>query len=188
MMTRFGPAWCALRLSIVMPLLVAGSLEPQAHVTIDNAQSQRGSFKARFNVTHGCDGSPTNEVRITIPEGVIGVKPMPKPGWSLATTRGQYAKSYDYFHGKQVAEGVRSVTWSGGKLLNEHVDEFVLSIYVTDALKPGDIVHFPVEQICDAGKLLWVEKPAAGQDAHTLKAPAPGIKILPANDDRKSSH
>lgn len=182
MINTFDIAWFLKRLSGSITLLAVGSFAAGAHVTIDNAQSQRGSFKARFNVTHGCDGSPTNEVRITIPEGVIGVKPMPKPGWSLATTRGPYAKTYDYFHGKQVAEGVKSVTWSGGKLLNEHIDEFVLSVYFAEAFEPGETVYFPVEQICDTGKLSWIEMPAAGQAAHSMKAPAPGVQILSSRD------
>ena len=37
---------------------------------------------------HGCEGAATTRVRIHIPEGVIAVKPMPKPGWQLETVSG----------------------------------------------------------------------------------------------------
>ena len=40
-------------------------------------------------------------MRVQIPEGVIVVKPMPKPGWTLEEVNVAYAKSYDY-HGTPV--------------------------------------------------------------------------------------
>jgi uncharacterized protein YcnI/copper(I)-binding protein len=153
-------------------------LEASAHVSIDNAETKGGTFKARFNVPHGCEGSATTAVKITIPEGIIGVKPMPKPGWTLATTKAAYAKTYDYFHGMKVSEGVKTVSWSGGTLLNEHIDEFTLSMFVTKSFAPGTKVYFPVEQVCEKGSHAWNEIPAEGQDAHDLKSPAPAIKIL----------
>lgn len=154
------------------------SLDASAHVSIDNAETKGGTFKARFNVPHGCDGFATTAVKITIPEGIIGVKPMPKPSWTLATTKAAYAKTYDYFHGMKVSEGVKTVTWSGGTLLNEHIDEFTLSMFVTKSFTPGTKVYFPVEQVCEKGSHAWVEIPAEGQDAHDLKSPAPAIKII----------
>ncbi|MDE2468258.1 MAG: DUF1775 domain-containing protein, partial [Bradyrhizobium sp.] len=33
-----------------------------------------------------------------IPEGVIGVKPMQRPGWKVETVKGKYPSEYD-FHG-----------------------------------------------------------------------------------------
>ena len=175
--------------ALILTALAIFSLKASAHVSIDNAETKGGSYKARFNVPHCCDGTATTAVKITIPEGAIGVKPMPKPGWTLETTKGAYAKTYDYFHGMKVSEGVKTVTWSGGKLLNEHTDEFTISVFLTDALLPGATVYFPVEQTCEKGSHAWSEIPAYGQDAHDLKSPAPGIKILakapaPAAEDR----
>ena len=34
---------------------------------------------------------------------------MPKPGWTLATTKGAYPKAYPYYHGKTLTEGVREI-------------------------------------------------------------------------------
>ena len=50
-------------------------------------------YKAVISIPHGCDGSATTRVRVLIPEGVISVKPMPKPGWSIETKRGAYANA-----------------------------------------------------------------------------------------------
>ena len=50
-----------------------------AHVTLETKQATVGSsYKAVFTVPHGCAGSATTKIRVQIPEGVIGVKPMPK--------------------------------------------------------------------------------------------------------------
>ena len=68
---------------------------------------------------------PTVKIRVQIPEGVIAVKPMPKPGWSVETVKGKYAASYE-LHGATIAEGVKEVTWSGGKLADDNYDEFVV--------------------------------------------------------------
>lgn len=149
-----------------------------AHVAIENPQATIGaSHKAAFRVTHGCDGSPTTKVRVQIPEGIIGVKPMPKAGWDIAVTRGAYAKSYPYHHGSALTEGPKEVTWSGGKLADEHFDEFTLSMFVARELAPG-LVYFPVIQECEKGEWRWVDVPREGQDAHALKSPAPRLRLI----------
>jgi copper(I)-binding protein len=47
-------------------------------------------------------------------------------------------------------------------------------------LTPGTTVYFPVTQECEKGAHRWVEIPAAGQDTHTLKSPAPGVRLTAA--------
>lgn len=82
-----------------------------AHVTLEGKQAPVGSYyKAVFAVPHGCAGSATTKIRVQIPEGVIGVKPMPKPGWTLDTVTGKYAAEYDY-HGAKLSEASRK--WPG---------------------------------------------------------------------------
>src|SRR3954462_10478136 len=52
-----------------------------AHITLENKEAPVASgYKAVFKVPHGCDGSPTTALKVRIPEGLIDVKPMPKPG------------------------------------------------------------------------------------------------------------
>ncbi len=108
-----------------------------AHVSLETRQAPVGSsYKAVFKVPHGCAGSATTKIRVQIPEGVISVKPMPKPGWTLETVKGKYAAEYDYFGSKQ-SEGVKEVVWSGGKLADDNYDEFVVTTYLTAGLKPN---------------------------------------------------
>lgn len=160
-----------------LSLFFAGTLA-FAHVTLETREARAGApYKAVLKVPHGCDGSATVKVRAQIPEGLIAVKPMPKAGWQLETAKGKYEKSYPYYHGAQLSDGVREIVWSGGKLPDEHYDEFVFAGFLASDLKPGPL-YIPVTQECEKGEASWKEIPAPGQDAHALKAPAPAVVIL----------
>jgi periplasmic copper chaperone A len=150
-----------------------------AHVTLENRQATPASYyKAVFAVPHGCAGSPTIRIRVQIPEGVIAVKPMPKPGWTVETVKGKYPASYE-LHGATITEGVREVTWSGGRLADDNYDEFVLATFLTGSLKPDTTLYFPVVQECEQGASRWIEIPQEGKPAHDTKLPAPGVKLMP---------
>ncbi len=128
-------------------------------------------------VPHGCAGSATVRIRVQIPEGVIGVKPMPKAGWNVAAVKGKYAAEYD-FHGTKLSEGVKEVVWSGGKLPDDNYDEFVISTFLTDVLKPNTTLYFPTVQECEEGVSRWIELPADPARPHDSKWPAPGVKLM----------
>ena len=151
-----------------------------AHVTLEGRQAAVGSFyKAVFAVPHGCAGSATAKIRVQIPDGVIAVKPMVKPGWNVEVVKGKYATSYD-FHGSKISEGAREVVWSGGKLLDDNYDEFVISTYLAATLKPDTVLYFPTVQECEQGVSRWIDIPAEGQAEHAndAKSPAPGVKLI----------
>lgn len=163
--------------AIVISLFAAASLA-RAHASLEQREAKvGGNYKAVVKIGHGCDGSATTTVRVEIPEGVIGVKPMPKPGWTITTQRGAYARAYKHYHG-DLSEGVRQVTWTGGPLPDDFYDEFVVSAYIARELTPGTTLYFPVTQTCEKGELAWTEIPAAGQDAHDLKSPAATLKLI----------
>lgn len=162
-------------------LMAALAASPAAaHVYLEGKQATVGAaYKAVFAVPHGCSGSPTVKMRVQIPEGVIAVKPMPKAGWNVDVVEGQYASAYDY-HGNKLTSGVKEVVWSGGKLPDHNYDEFVVSSFLTDSLKPNTTLYFPVVQECEKGISRWIEIPAEGAgDSHEDKSPAPGVKLLP---------
>lgn len=150
-----------------------------AHVSLQIKEAPVGStYRAIFQVPHGCEGKATNVVRIQIPEGVIAIKPQPKAGWTLEKVRGAYSKSYDYY-GTPTSEGVKEIVWSDGNLGDDEYDEFVLRAYLTTDLKPGETLYFPVVQECGDGLAeRWIEMPAAGQTEDDLELPAPGMKLL----------
>ena len=165
--------------SILMAALSLATAPAFGHVTLEQNATPVGSFyKAVLKVPHGCDTSPTVKLRVTIPEGVIGVKPMVKPGWTLEVKRGAYAKSYSYLHGAKFSEGVREVTWSGGSLPDAFYDEFVISAFIAGELSAGETLYFPVVQECEKGAHHWVAAPSADKPAEKLGDPAPGLKLL----------
>jgi periplasmic copper chaperone A len=151
-----------------------------AHITLENRMATIGAgYKAVFAVPHGCAGSATIKIRVQIPEGVIAVKPMPKPGWNVEVIKGKYSSDYE-LHGRKISEGVKEVVWSGGKLRDDNYDEFVVSTFLTGALKPDTVLYFPTVQECEQGTSRWIEVPAEGHadQAHESKWPAPGVKLV----------
>jgi uncharacterized protein YcnI len=151
-----------------------------AHITLETHEATIGSsYKAVFAVPHGCAGSATIKIRVQIPDGVIGVKPMPKAGWNVETVEGKYATEYD-FHGAKLSQGVKEVVWSGGNLPDSNYDEFVLIGFLTDSLKPNTMLYFPTVQECEQGVSRWIDIPAEGSAGHAHdKSPAPGVELMP---------
>lgn len=165
-------------LGVVIAVLVALAHPATGHVTLETQQAVAGeSYKAVLRVPHGCGTSPTHTIRVRIPDGMIGVKPMPKAGWQLSTVGGKLAQPIADGHGGQITEGVREVVWAGGRLLDAHYDEFVFRGTLPN--QPGTMLYFPVVQECEAGVDRWIEIPAAGKSADDYKTPAPGLKLLP---------
>ena len=157
-------------------LMLASSAS--AHVVLDRQEaSADSSYRAVLRVAHGCKGSPTTSLRVKLPEGAVGARPMAKPGWSIETVRAPYGKAYAGPHGT-LTEGVREIAWTGGRLPDDQFDEFVFNVRLSDDFQPGETVHFPVEQACETGQHRWVEIPKDGQSAHDLKEPAPGLRIV----------
>ncbi|MEP9398087.1 DUF1775 domain-containing protein [Mesorhizobium sp. KR2-14] len=170
---------------VILPLTAACALTAisnvtaHAHASLEKSEAAPGSYKAVLKIPHGCDGQATHTVRLEIPEGYVGVKPMPKAGWTLAVEKGDYAKAYK-LHGSEVKSGVRAVTWSGGNLPDDFYDEFVVSGTLA-GVEEGRKLFFKARQVCDDGEVSWHEEPAEGQDPHSLEHPAPALTILAAN-------
>lgn len=155
----------------------------EAHITLETQQAPVGAaYKAVFRVPHGCKGSATVRVRVRIPDGMIGVKPQPKPGWTTTTTVGDYRKARQLY-GSTVTSGVQEVDWAGGPLPDDRYDEFVLVGYLGADLKPQTMLYFPVVQECEKGVERWIDIPAAGRQGGATGhegTPAPGVLLLPA--------
>jgi len=132
-----------------------------AHVTLEQKTATAGSYqKLTFRVGHGCQGSPTREITVTLPEGVKSAKPMPKQGWQIQVTP-------------------TSVTWTGGPLPDDYYDEFVVQVRL-----PADAGtrHFKVMQACVKGSMAWND-PTPGS-----KTPAPALDVQPAAAAEHAHH
>jgi periplasmic copper chaperone A len=174
--------------ALAMMIAALSSGAAQAHPSLERQEATIGaSYKAVVRVPHGCEGSPTVRVRVQIPEGVIGVKPMPKPGWTIETKRGAYAAAYPYYHGAVLKEGVREITWNG-RLADDNYDEFVFVGFMAKTLAAGSRLHFPTFQECDKGQMAWVDIPAEGQSSHDVEHPAPMLKLAQAHGHEHGQH
>ncbi|MCL6708400.1 DUF1775 domain-containing protein [Pseudomonas sp. R2.Fl] len=154
--------------------LVAG--QALAHASFANQPVKVGAYvAAALQVPHGCDGKATTEVQIKLPEGFIAAKPQPKAGWELEIVEGDYQKAYDN-HGDKVTSGPVEIRWKNGNLPDAFYDTFVVYGKVADATPAG--LAFPTVQLCGAdARVAWDEVAAEGVDPHSLKSPAPVLKI-----------
>jgi len=159
-------------------LLLAGSA--QAHITLDQPEASAGSsYRAVFKVGHGCEGgAATKEIVVTMPEGLRGAKPMPKPGWTLTTRQRPLKTPYDS-HGKPVTEELAEVRWTAqgeaNHLPDAWYDEFILRASLP--VEPGELA-FAVRQVCTQGEWNWAELPTAANPKP--RAPAVKLKVMPA--------
>jgi uncharacterized protein YcnI len=166
------------KLVLLAAIAIALFVQPvRAHVTLDRNEAPADSFfNAMINVPHGCEGSPTQRVRVRIPEGVIGVKPQPKAGWELAIRKEKLAQPMVESHGRTITEVVAEVTWTG-KLLDENFEQFGLHMRLPN--KPNETIYFPTVQECETGVHRWIEIPAAGKSRGDYKEPAPFLRLTP---------
>ncbi|ASY56570.1 DUF1775 domain-containing protein [Sinorhizobium sp. CCBAU 05631] len=165
-----------------LTLAAAGMAHAHATFEVDSTPSEK-TFKAILQVPHGCDGKPTTEVQVKLPEGFVFAKPQPKPGWELEIIQGDYQKTYDN-HGTKVSSGPVEIRWKGGNLPDEHYDTFVIRGKVS-GFDEETVLAFPTTQLCGSeAKVVWDEVPAAGEDAHALEHPAPTIAVTAAGEEQ----
>lgn len=152
-----------------------------SHVVLDEPSAPAGrSYRATLRVSHGCDGSPTTAIKVLIPAGFQGAKPLPKAGWTLITTLARLDTPYNS-HGRTVTEDVAEITWSASTpaswLPDAHFEEFVLRGGLPTA---AGTMWFKVLQTCDKGSNAWVDVPAVGTSTKGLKAPAALLEVIDA--------
>jgi periplasmic copper chaperone A len=176
---------CAMLAALIMSLGFGAS----AHTVLEYQVATAGqSYKATFKVGHGCGASPTRQIVVDIPAGVQGAKPMPKAGWRLEVTREKLAQPYTS-HGRTITEDVTRISWTAktmdDMLPNGHYDEFVL--VGTLPGQPG-MMYWPVQQLCEQGRMDWTDIPKPGQKLSDLKSPAAALELMPSAGQGAHNH
>lgn len=162
-------------LLVVAMAVPMAPITASAHVVLDQKSAPAGSYyRGLFRVGHGCDGSATVAITVSMPEGVRGAKPMPKPGWTVERRLEKLAKPYDS-HGKTVTDEVTAITWRGGPLPDEFFDEFAVQMQLPGI--PGPM-WFKVLQQCEKGETQWATVPASGTSTRGIKAPAVLLELV----------
>ncbi|MES2351887.1 MAG: YcnI family protein [Pseudomonadota bacterium] len=152
-----------MKMTSTMLAFSAALLAPpaQAHVTLEQTTGLAGGFqKLTFRVGHGCDGSATKGLTVSLPEGANAAKPMPKQGWKIDIAN---------------SGNLHEISWKGGSLPDAYFDEFVMQVKLPET--PGKL-YFRIVQQCGKTSVAWDEIAADG--AARPKAPAPVLEVLPA--------
>jgi periplasmic copper chaperone A len=155
--------------------LCAFAFNSHAHVVLEQQTAPAGSYyKASLRVSHGCNGSATTAVQVTLPEGFRGARPMPKPGWTLEAPKVKLAQPYQSY-GKTITEDVAVITWRGGPLPDAHYDEFALMGKLPE--QEGTL-YFKVLQTCEQGRNDWSAIPEPGKTLKDYPTPAAALQLV----------
>jgi uncharacterized protein YcnI len=139
-----------------------GTADAHATVQLYGASPAAGGYGVMFiRIGHGCAKAATDTVEVSIPAGFSSVRPQQMPGWNAETIKN--------------ADGVTTgVKWSGGNLPDAQFADFGVSVkYPAQA----GTYAIPVVQRCGTAEEAWIQIPAAGQDPHSLKYPAPTVTV-----------
>ena len=131
-----------------------------AHIDPDPTEAQAGSrLTVGFTVEHGCEGSPTVQLDMRLPEGVVDAVAEPVEGWDGSI---------------ETVDGDTIVTFVGGPL----ADDVEGTFSVTMTLPPTtDVtVYFPFVQRCEVGEIRWIQLPTEPGDE--LDEPAPSMSLV----------
>jgi len=141
-----------------------------------------------LRVPHGCDGNPTKEIMVVMPNGpykdpglgeaVMGIKPKMNGNWNIVKSEKGEIIPFES-HGTIYNEDVRSITWKGGRLPNDFYEHFQFRVklpYLPEGVENKKL-YFPVYQQCTHHtKNEWIEIPT--YEGEHLSKPAPSINIL----------
>lgn len=165
--------------------LISATLSAHVYM-VDNTATAGAQARLTLAIPHGCDGAATDEIRVRLPEGVVAVNPMPKPGWELEMEYESLDTPY-MDHGTEVTERVAELRWHGGELADAHYDEFVfLARMPADG---EDTLYFPTVQSCGDAALRWIEVPREGSAQPSGDYPAPRLNLeVDAADDHHHHH
>jgi uncharacterized protein YcnI len=145
-------------LGIGTVLALSSAVAANAHVSASASSTAAGSYSViTFSVPHGCDASPTTAIEIEIPETILSVTPTVNPNWTVAKNMVPLDAALQDAHGDNVTERVGSVTYTaiGAGLPDGYRDTMALSLQLPDG-EAGDVVEFPVHQLCAEGSTDWV--------------------------------
>ncbi|MEO6530450.1 MAG: YcnI family protein [Specibacter sp.] len=161
-------------------LMMLGLGSASAHVSATPTETAAGAYSlVTFSVGHGCDGSPTTAVTITLPEELNAATPTVNPNWTITTSTQKLDTPRTLANGSKISERTQSITYTAKTPLDAHQrDTFTLSVQLPETA--GTTLHFPTLQKCEVGQTDWKEIPAAGADHDSVKAPAPELTVTAA--------
>lgn len=154
-----------------------------AHVTVTPTTTAAGAYTVlTFAMGHGCEGSPTTSLAISIPEGINTVSPERNGFYEVTKEMEELDPPVDDGHGGELTERVATVTYTASTPLPEgYRDSFDLSVKLPE--EEGQDLIFPAVQKCAEGENPWTQVLAEGQSEDDLDYPAPFFTTTAAEGD-----
>jgi len=161
-------------------LMLAGVTAASAHVGVTPDKTDANSYALlTFGIPHGCDGSGTTKMTITLPDELNDAQPTVNPNWTVEKVVEQLPEPKKLADGATITKRTSKIVYTAKAPLNPELrDALVLSVKLPDAA--GTTLHFPTLQNCEQGQTDWSEIAKDGQDPHSLAAPAPSITVTAA--------
>jgi uncharacterized protein YcnI len=126
-----------------------------AHIDPDPSEAQAGStLSVAFTIEHGCDGSPTVQLDMRLPDGVTDAEPEP-------------------FEGFESSIDGDVISYVGGPLADDQ--EATFAITMTLPPTPDTTIFFPIVQRCEEGEIRWIGIP--DEPGQELDEPAPALAL-----------
>lgn len=168
-------------------LALAAPLAASAHIDIDPSSTAAGSYAVlSFALPHGCDGSPTTSISISIPESVVSVTPTVNPDWTVAKTAVDLAKPITDAEGNTISTRIGQVVYTAITPMEDGLrTTFDLSVPLP-ADAAGKTLEFPVLQTCVTGSTAWDQHAVEGESEP--EHPAPSIAVTAAVADAEHGH
>lgn len=139
-------------------LVLIGPAAASAHVHVTPSSTEAGSTSMlAFSFDHGCEGSPTTAVEVTMPDEIASMALIANAGWGVAAV---------------VEGGARTVVFTADEPMPDGVRETLeVEVNLADDVADGTVLAFPALQVCETGETLWGDL-EAGSDT-----PAPILTI-----------
>lgn len=160
--------------AVLAPCLVTTSAAGHVFISPDAAPAASTNIFA-FGIDHGCAGEDTTTFRARIPEGIVAVLPVVKPGWTVETIDGRYESPHRLGE-VELRGGTVEVRWTGGAVPDGFYDEFLIRARVADDVSAGTTIWFPVVQECPNAVHRWIGIPHEGEPVP--EEPAPGLRVV----------
>ena len=163
-------------------LMGLGAAGAAAHVTITPDTTAAGAYALlTVGFSHGCDGSATNKLTISLPEPLVDAKPEIVPGWTVEKVTETLDEPLTLDNGSSVTERIGQIVYTADTPVEDgYLQQFDISVQLPDS--EGETIAFPVLQTCEKGETDWAQIPAEGEDPHILDAPAPTITLTGAEE------
>lgn len=147
----------AVAAAVGVALCIAGPASAHIHTDPEEVKAATENTVG-FVIEHGCEGSPTTQIELQLPDGVTGISAEDQDGFT-ASVDGQV------------------VEFTGGSLPDGTEHSFTVTF---TAPSEAGTIDIPLIQTCEEGQSDWIEPEVEGQPEPEY--PAPQLVVAPNPD------